>query len=141
MPCSYAFFLYAHEKKKRKKKKAFPQRKKTGSEQASKDKTKEPAHLNSKRGNVRFLTRAFLYFALEIHGHLGRTGIKDDTRAITWPRRSPVGRERLGSLPRTDPRDERNGKKRKGDRDEETKNRADCGGNGMEEEGRTNTSR
>lgn len=86
-------------------------------------------HLNSKRRNrdVRFLTRASLYFALEIHGHLGRTGIKDDTRPITWPRRSPVGRERLGN--RADPWDEGVGKKRK----EERGNWADCGGNGIEE--------
>lgn len=90
---------------------------------------KGSAHLNSKRGNrdVRFLTRASLYFALEIHGHLGRTGIKDDTRPITWPRRSPVGRERLGN--RADPWDEGVGKKRK----EERGNWADCGGNGIEE--------
>lgn len=50
-----------------------------------------------------------------------------DTRPITWPRRSPVGRERLGN--RADPWDEGVGKKRK----EERGNWADCGGNGVEE--------
>lgn len=107
--------------KKRREKERKKEREKLGG--------KGSAHLNSKRGNrdVRFLTRASLYFALEIHGHLGRTGIKDDTRPITWSRRSPVGRERLGN--RADPWDEGVGKKRK----EERGNWADCGGNGIEE--------
>lgn len=106
-----------------------PHEKRREKERERKAQRKRIDHLNSKRGNrdVRFLTKASLYFALEIHGHLGRTGIKDDTRPITWPRRSPVGRERLGN--RADPWDEGVGKKRK----EERGNWADCGGNGVEE--------
>ena len=112
VPCLFSSLFFAHERKKEKKR----EKREKGQEQASKDKTKEAKRNRPIRipreGCSFFLTRASLYFALEIHGHLGRTGIKDDTRPITWPRRSPVGRERLGR--RADPW----GKKRKVERKE-----------------------
>lgn len=87
----------------------FSARKKKREREREKSSEEKDRPFEFQERDVRFLTRASLYFALEIHGHLGRTGIKDDTRPITWPRRSPVGRERLGN--RADPWDEGVGKK------------------------------